>query len=123
MDLLHRYFSRAVTLIPLLLLFSCASTQFTSTWIDSKYKGRFLNNVMVIGVSENQRNRRIFEDEFVRQFKSHGVEAVSSAEVISHDKELNKDTIETEARKLGVDEIFVTHKIQFAIYVLRAARY
>jgi hypothetical protein len=104
-------FSGILSCFLLLLVISCSSTKLKSVWKDKGYTGGVVNTVLIVGVSEEIGIRRMFEDEFVRQFQSNGVKAVSSAAVVSRDKNLNKDIIIETAKKLGLETIFVTHYI------------
>ena len=69
-----------------ILVSACASTQITSVWRDPSYQSRPAK-IMVIGVAKNPINRRLFEDEFVSQLKSHGTDAVASYTVIPDKKD------------------------------------
>ena len=102
---------RGLAFLLLFFIASCSTTKLTSTQVDSTNKGGYINSVMIAGVSNDLERRKMFEAEFVRQFKSHGVKAVSSNAVIGPDKEINKDSIKGEAVKLGIETIFVTHLI------------
>ena len=92
-------------------LVSCASTKLTSVWNDAKYDGS-LHNVMVVGVSENAKKRKVFEDVFVEAFKKNGVKAISSMDVIPSEAALDKDNIKGAALKHGAEAILVTSLIQ-----------
>lgn len=91
------------------VLTSCGPTKLTGVWKDSAYTGGYLKSVMVVGVAENLRNRKMFEQFFAEQFQHNGVKAFASSDVISEDKKLDKDTIRGFAEKLGVDAVLVTH--------------
>ncbi len=65
-----------------MLLNACASTKLTQTWVDKSSKGKTVSNVLVIGIANEESNRRLFESTFVQKLKAVGVEAVSSADVI-----------------------------------------
>jgi len=89
------------------VLAGCSSTRLTSVWADKGYQGK-LGTVLVIGVSENLRDRRIFEDALVKAFKGAGVKALSSAAVLPADHKLDKKSLEEAARKYGVDAVMIT---------------
>ena len=101
------YFS--VIVIGLVILTACAGTKFLSVWKDSAYSGETFQKIMIIGVSDKLTNRRIFEDELVKQLKSHGTEAISSATVIPTMKELDETVIKEAALKLKADAVLITH--------------
>ena len=96
----------------LCFIFSCATpstTKLTSTKVDNKYEGGYLKSVLVVGVTPNLESRKIFEDTFVKQYKSHGVKSVSSLAAISPLKKLDKANVKEAAKRLGMEHIFVTH--------------
>jgi hypothetical protein len=99
----------ALTIMASFILTSCATTKLTGVYKDSTYTGGSLSSVLVVGVAENLRNRKMFEQFFAEQFKNNGVEAFSSADVIPSDKKLDKNTIKSLAEKLGADAVLVTH--------------
>ncbi len=99
----------ALTIMASFILTSCATTKLTGVYKDSTYTGGSLSSVLVVGVAENLRNRKMFEQFFAEQFKNNGVEAFSSADVIPSDKKLDKNTIKNLAEKLGADAVLVTH--------------
>jgi len=86
---------------------SCSLTNLNAVWKDPDYQGGKLKTVLVISETKNQVVRRIFEDEFTARFKSRGVNAVSSYTIFPSDKTLDKDTIESKSRELGIKAMLV----------------
>ena len=101
----------SVFIIFLLFFAACASTKLTGVYNDRNYGGGYLKSVMIVGVSDNLKNRRLFEDTFVEQFKKSGIEAFSGVVVIPKGKKLNKDTIKGAAENLGAETVLVTHLV------------
>lgn len=99
----------AVTLLT--LVNSCASTSLTSVWKDSTYNGGPLKKVLVIGVFQKEEAESFFDDEFVRQLKSKGIDAVSGYSVLPEGGIPDKETIETEIKELGIDSVLVTRLV------------
>ena len=108
MKIKFRYVS-TIVIGSVFFLTACAGTKFLSVWTDSTYSGGTFNKIMIVGVSDKLSNRRIFEDELVKQFKSHGTEAISSATHIPIMKELNESAIKETAQKLNADAVLITH--------------
>ena len=90
------------------MIISCAPTKFASVRKNESYTGGYLKNVLVVGVSENLHNRKMFEDVFTEKFKKKGIDAVPSYSVILIGKDLNKDSVLSEAERLGMNTILVT---------------
>lgn len=95
----------------LVSLISCTGTKLISTWKDDAFEEGYLKSVMVVALSDNDRNRRLFEDTFVTQFEGMGVKAVSSASVLAADVELTERSIREKAGELALDAIFVSHLV------------
>jgi len=66
---------------------------------------------MVVAITENTRNRLVFEREFVEAFRKAGVEATASVDVTPKDSESDEDLILAKTRKRGISMILVTHLI------------
>ena len=99
----------ALSIIFLLVSVSCSKTNLISTWKNRDYEGGYLNSVLLIMVSTDKANRRIFEDVFVRKFKKYDVKAVASTSVFPTEKAIDKDMIRTEAAEQGMDAVFVMY--------------
>ena len=77
---------RNLFIIFLLSLVACSSTKLTGIYKDRDYAGGYLKSVMIVGVSDNPKKRRLFEDTFAEQFKKTGIEAFSGVVVIPEGK-------------------------------------
>ena len=87
---------------------SCSLTNLNAVWMDPQYQGGKLKNVLVIGGSTNQVVRRIFEDEFTARLKTRGTNAIPSYSIFPSENTLDKDTIESKSRDLGIDSMLIT---------------
>jgi len=89
---------------------SCATTTLTSVWKDESYQGQ-IHDVFVIGVARKYTNRRIFEDEFVKQLKAHGVNAIPSYTVFPFNEMLDKEAIISKMKELGMNTVLITNVV------------
>lgn len=94
----------------LFLVTGCATTEFTSEWRDQSFRGR-AQKVMVIGIAKKQVLRRVFEDEFVRQLKSAGTDAVASYTVLPAGKQVEHREIAAKMRELRADAVLITRLV------------
>jgi len=101
----------AIVIPASLLLISCATTKLTHVWTDEAYQGAPFSHVLVVGVSDEERVRRSFEDEFVKRLKEIGIEGVASAAAIPSDQKLEKKAIVSAVERFGVDAVLITHLI------------
>lgn len=95
----------------LLAAAACSLTNLNAVWKDPQYQGGKFKNVLVVAESANQVVRRIFEDEFTARFKSRGTNAIPSYTIFPTDKTLDKDTIESRSRDMGVDAMLITRVV------------
>jgi len=95
------------------LLHACTKTKMTNIWMDEAYQGGPVSDILVIGISHEEKTRRTFENIFVKQLKAAGVEAVSSADVIPMpaDQKIKKEAILEAVRKHNNDAVLITHLI------------
>jgi hypothetical protein len=84
----------------------------TSTWKDKDYAGGNFKSIMIVGAAEKLTSRITFEDAFVKQFTSIGMDAFSSFPITSPNKAVDKNTIKAAAKKQGVAAVLVTHLIR-----------
>ncbi len=93
-----------------LLLSSCATTIVTAVWKDESFTGP-VKKMAVIGIFKTPAIRNSFEDEFSRQLRTHGVEAVPGYTVIPVDEQSDKDIVASKLRNLGTDYVLVTRLV------------
>ncbi len=97
-----------LALIALSLVASCTSV--TNTWKEDNYQGNF-NKLLVITAAKNQDRRILFEDEFVKQLKEQGTNAVPSHTIIPFDRMTDKDTIISNSKGQGIDGVIVVQLV------------
>lgn len=92
------------------LLAACGTTQLKATWKDPAYQAR-PSKIMVVGVAKKPLNRRIFEDEFVRQLGAHGVRGIASYTVLPDRQQDNHEAIADRVAELGADALLITRLV------------
>lgn len=110
MHTLKQIFTFSIFCASICSLASCGGTKLTSVWKDTTYGGT-IDKIMVVAITENTRNRLVFEREFVEAFRKAGVEATASVDVTPKDSESDEDLILAKTRKRGISMILVTHLI------------
>lgn len=94
----------------LFLVAGCATTEFTSEWRDQSFRGQ-PQKIMVIGIAKKPVLRRVFEDEFVRQLRDAGIDAVASYSVIQDRKLANEQVIAAKVKEMGTDAVLITRLV------------
>jgi hypothetical protein len=97
--------------ICLMVVTSCLITTLDSVWKDPNYQGGKLNKVLVVGVAKRPTVRRLFEDKFIAELKVRGTDALSSYTIIPQEGMLDKATVESKVKTLGVDAVLVTRLV------------
>src|SRR5450755_3194854 len=81
-----RILSRMIVLgLAASILAGCQSTSIKSAWFDPGYTGGTMKKIVVIGVSSNVVNRRVFEDIFTQKLRAAGVDGIPGYTVIPDD--------------------------------------
>jgi len=91
----------------LMFITACATTTLTSAWKDPSYQGQ-PHKIMVIGVAKKPANKRIFEDEFVRQLKARGTNAFASYTVMADAKQGDHAVISAKMKEQGADAVLIS---------------
>ena len=106
------YARLCVAALSLAMLTSCGpTTQLTSSWSDPAFANRGYKKVVVVGASPVTTVRRMFEDTFVAELKSRGVEGISSYAVIGENQPIDRDVASARLKEAGVDGVIVTRLI------------
>ena len=91
------------------LLAACAIKPLVE-WRDSNFSGT-VDNILIIGVSDQPVVRRLFEDTFVKELAALGVSAKSSYQVLTDEQISSRDTLEAAIRAQSMDSVLVTRVI------------
>jgi hypothetical protein len=108
----HRNLAQAVLISIALLVAACASTTLSNSWTTPDYKGPPLKKVMVVGVSNQPALRRTFEDEFVKELKAAGVDAVASYNFIPEDGKAEEARVTQAVKEAGVSGVLITRFVR-----------
>lgn len=103
-------------LILLLCLFvvasltACANTSLRERWKQPELAKTY-HKPLIIGRSDSQQTRRIYEDYVVNEFARYGVAAVPSYTLISSKQKINEETVIDAIRGTDIDSVLVTYLI------------
>jgi hypothetical protein len=93
------------------VLSSCtASTKLSSSWVDPTAPSHQFSKIVVVGVAQNAGVRRKYEDAFVKDLHSRGVNAVPSYQVLGEGR-IDKDAAAAKLSEQGVDGVVVTRLV------------
>lgn len=101
-----------LTLLGLAGLSACSRpTQIESTWHEPVRSSRLFDTVLVLGISENARQRRRFENTMVMKLEKVGVTAVASHHSMDPDVELGRDTVAKVVESTNATAVMVTRLV------------
>jgi len=95
----------------LFILASCAQTKLTSTWMDEARVGQSFSHILIIGISDKEHNRRLFEEVFTKQLTAAGVESEVSYVILPKGIEISRDTVTAAIKGRNIDAVVVTHMV------------
>ena len=105
------YFLYFISLVSLLALAGCATTDKTSEWRDPAYTGDKLNDILVIGVSKQVSVRRTFESNLVVELQKRNVNAVPSTSFMDMETKIDHETVKAAIADKKIDAVLVTHLV------------
>ena len=91
------------------LLTACAAKPLVE-WRDSDFSGT-VDNILIIGVSDQPVVRRLFEDTFVKELAALGVSAKSSYQLLTDEQIASKDALEAAISTQSMDSVLVARVI------------
>ncbi len=89
------------------LIISACATKPTAVWQEPSFTGS-VDNILIIGVSESDSSRRLFEDTFVRDLSALQINSISSYKILPEVKNLTRENIESAIDGEKIDAVLVT---------------
>ena len=91
----------------------CSTANFiVSEWRNPAYVAPEFKSVMIGGISEQTSIRRNFEDEFLAQLRTAGIEALPSYRYIAEGEKFDDATLKQAARKAGADALIIARPVK-----------
>ena len=94
-----------------IVLAACATraTTLDAQWVNPEFAGkRSVRNVMVIAVTRDSTNRRLFEDRMVASLTAAGVKAVQSYKSVPQDGPVSEEQLRRALTEAGVSHAMAT---------------
>jgi hypothetical protein len=108
----HSIVVKTVLALVVLSVVACAATNLTNSWKSPDYKGPELKKLLVVGVAKQPATRRTFEDEFVKQIKAAGVDAVASYTVLPDEGKAEEARLMQAVKEAGADGALITRVVR-----------
>jgi hypothetical protein len=96
-----------------LVVAACAATTtLVNQWTNPAYTGPSFKRVLVIGVSRQASLRRTFEDEFVRQLRSAGIDAVPGYRYLPEEGKVEEPRLRHALDQAQADAVIITRLVK-----------
>ena len=92
------------------IIASCATTDLMDSWKDAELNHSF-QHLMIIGVSDSQQTRQIYEKYFVAELKKHNITATPSYTLISSKQKINREVVVAAIKNTDIDAVLVSYLI------------
>jgi hypothetical protein len=91
------------------LLSACATTKLTDVWSEPSFSDAPFKKILVIGLTDDDMKRRLFEQTFVENLQSLNVEAQPGYLYLPADAKPEKETVTRAIEGKGFDAVLITH--------------
>ena len=89
---------------------ACANTEVTQSWHEANLNKSY-KHPMIIGISDSQQTRQVFEKYFTAELKKINVAAIPSCKLINSKQKMNRETVAKAVRGTDIDAVFVTYLV------------
>jgi len=101
---LHRF---ALVWLVAMLLSGCASTTLQSAWFDSEFKGPPFKRVLVVGVTGNFTDRRVFDQNFAQLLTDAGTQGIPGFQYIDVMQTTDGTAFDVGVKRSGADAVLL----------------
>lgn len=117
MSYLSIFFRLSILSSFVFLISSCATQEIMldAVWENENYESRTFRKVAVFGMAKQKDNKKAFEDDAVKYFKSQGIPAIAGYELFEHEPdvaEMSQSDIKEHLYGLGVDGVLTAAAIE-----------
>ncbi len=93
-----------------LLVTSCANTKIIDDWVNEDLTKTY-HHPMIIGVSDSQQTRQIYEKHFVSELAKSNIKATPSYMLISSKQKMNRETVIDVVEDTEIDSVIITYLV------------
>jgi len=99
--------SYALVWLVAMLLSGCASTTLQSAWFDSEFKGPPFKRVLVVGVTGNFTDRRVFDQNFAQLLTDAGTQGIPGFQYIDVMQTADGTAFDVGVKRSGADAVLL----------------
>ena len=94
-----------------LVIVSCTTAKPTLEWRDQNYNGGPFENILIVGMADQETVRRTFENTFVERLKQDNIKATASFAVLPSEARPTEESIRAVIADIKFDSILFTHMV------------
>jgi len=99
-----------IILVLSLVITSCSNTEVIQDWV-AEGLDKTYQHPLIIGISDSQQTRQIFEKHFVSELAKNNVTATPSYTLISSKQKMNRETVMKAIEGTEIDSVIVTYLV------------
>lgn len=99
-----------IILVSGLFISSCANTEIIQDWVEEGL-GKTYRHPMIIGISDSQQTRQIYEKHFVSELAKYNITSTPSYKLINSKQKMNRDTVIAAIEGTEIDSVIVTYLV------------
>lgn len=104
------YIVLIIMLVMAVAMASCSSTSLIQSWHETE-AGHAYKHLLIIGNSDSQQTRQLYEKYFVAELKKRKLTATPSYQLISSKQKLNRETVVAAIQGTEIDAVLVTYLV------------
>ncbi len=106
------YIRQVIVLLLTVMITACAHTSLMDSWIIEDNQ-RSYNHPMIIGISDSQQTRQLYEKQFVAKLKHKNISATPSYKLISSKHKIIRETVvkAIQGTDIEIDSVLVTYLV------------
>lgn len=89
---------------------SCANTKVIENWVSEDLSKPY-RHPMIIGISDSQQTRQIYEKHFVSELEKINITATASYTLINSKQKMNRETVLKAVQGTDIDSVIVTYLV------------
>jgi hypothetical protein len=114
-EIRNPWMSRAAAVAVLGVLAACAApTVINTQWVDPTFSAKPVRAILVVGITRDATNRRIYEDAMVAQLGTRGVKAAPSYRFGSEVGPLSQEAMQLAVKEAGATGVLLTRVVNVA---------
>ena len=93
-----------------IVITSCSSTSLMQSWKETELRHAY-KHLMIIGITDSQQTRQMYEKHFVAELKKRNVKATPSYELINSKQKMNRETVVAAIQGTAIDAVLVSYLV------------